>query len=421
MNKLLPWIKSNLISVVALLLAVVALPVAWFVSTGMAEADLEQAQSDINSVERDLNGVSRTYTIPSLDPNANDFTINSPPHPNLTAQVREQTALAAEQAQRIRQLVIQQNAGEKERLIPELFPEPAGESGPNGRIALTNQMLDRWPEAHRELLQSVNAGSPPDPEDVRRELTAQRDRLQEQFRRASAEGTLAPEDRERIREQLRDLRLERYREAASKLTFYATPDAFATMQNNPHPPGTRGPAIDEYQEQFWRWQHTYWVESDIVKGLAAANGSRSVLTGPVKRLVSLEVAPLDLTGQTGAGSDDYSASFTGRAGDDFYTVRYANLQLIADVGRLTEIVNGLAEQNFITVINWDYQLLAPSAGITRGYDYGDAQIASVNLTLETLWIRDWYDQWIPPTVRELMGLPPLETATNDDASNANDA
>lgn len=431
MGKFVPWLKSNLVSVIALVLAVIALPVAWVIAGGMASSDLDELEQSIRSVEGQLRGVDVTYEIPSVDPSVESFSLSTPAHPTLTGKVKVQRELAKTQSELIRDATVDRNRGEKGLLLDGLFPEPVAESGPMGRISLSTAFIRAWPEAHEALLAEVGAGMPPESDDVRRELLVQRDRLTQDRRRQSARDQLTEEDFEWVRERLRELRLGAYRGAAEGLVFYAEPEAFATMRAFNEEMDL--PSLDTYLELFWGKQHTLWVEQDIVRGLARANAGRSVLNGAVKRVLDITVEPLfppanNNAGRGGRGgaptpsaapvvaggslttpiTPDYSVSFTGRKGGNaLYDVRYATVDLIVDIGQLDWLLNGLAEENFMTVIDWDYQLLAPGTGLVDGFDYGDAQVARLSMRVETVWVRSWYADWVPGPLRARLGLPPL--------------
>ncbi len=420
MTTALAVIKSNLISVIAVAIALVAVPVMYVVASGMTASTIETTQEEIRSVEGKLARASVDYSIPAILPGEEQWSLQSPPNTVLSDRVLEARTVVVQQASAVRDVIIDFNSENKQLLIPELFPQPQGMSGPLGRIALSDRMMDLWPEAHDDLLDAADAAPPLDPDELALALQQQRQRLVQDRQRIAADGQLTAEDVEEITERLSQFRLDAYREHAEGVTFYADRDAFQTMRG--FDPDADPPGQNEYQRVFWEWQHTYWVETDIINGLARANNNRTVLNGAVKQLINIAVEPLNLdtdaSAQTNNANGPYAESWTGRVGSsDLYDIRRVNVELVADAGRLNDIINGLAESNFITVTDWDYRILAEGSDLAAGYDAGVATLASLTMTLETVWIPSWYERWVPPAVRPAMGLDPLENTEDSNPDN----
>jgi hypothetical protein len=240
--------------------------------------------------------------------------------------------------------------------------------------------------------------------------------------------------------------VQRLRERADDATLYATMDTFVNVER---PESAELPTL----AQIWDWQHRYWVHEDIV--LAAENANINEATGlafgpadrAVKRLVSIETIPWRLqsesateqdAGRGGRGRDrggpapggrggggaptasltqeirpDLEASITGRAGwpyqaNPLYDARYAQVTAIVDGAGIDRFIEALEAQNFMTVVDLDLRAVDPFEGLTEGYAYGGGSLFRAEMTIETLWLREWIGELAPDAVREAMGLPPRE-------------
>jgi hypothetical protein len=423
MKNVLNWIKSNLVAVIALAVAVIALPVAWYFASGMTASIAEEATQKTSQATRSINSATMTYEIPPIEPGGEPWTTSAPPNEALIAAVVEQRRRVSEAGEAVKAAIIEKNSRGKDVLVESLFPAPAGgESGPRGRVRLTDEMVEAWEALPEQLLERANAGGPQDPEQVLANLRLLRDQRTKEITSARANRNLTEDEQTALREELAARRLEIYRDHAASLSFYANPEGLFGSRDNFNPENR--PTRDTYLPTFWGWQHTAWVEQDIVRALRLANeGYAGPLSGPVKRVLAIDVEawqPNEVSSSgdlTGVISDDLSVSHTGRTGGNaFYDVRYVTVDLIAEAGLLTEIIDALAEVNFITVIDMDIEHIGIEPDIAQGFSYGPNPVARVGLELETLWVRDWYDELMPAPVRELKGLPELETETEDDSA-----
>lgn len=425
MKNLVPWIKSNLVTVIALLVAVVALPVAWYFANGMRAGIAEDATQKTTVAERSIREASMSYEIPAIDPGAEPWSGTAAPN-------RMQIERVAAQRERVRaagvavfERLVEKNSGGKSPLVERLFPAPAGgESGSDGRVRLTAEMMDVWGSLSEELIASAGAGQAPDADQVLASLELIRNQRVRELTATRSDETLTPEEEAALQQELSAERRRLYTEHAAGLSFYADAEGLFGSRDMFDPNAT--PGRDTFLRVLWGWQHTAWVEQDLVSGLAAANaGPGGPISGPVKRVLAIDVEPWEAV-SVAAGTltepiaRDFSVSHTGRAGGNaLYDVRYATVDLIADAGRLDEIVNAFAATNFITVIDTDIEHLGKEPDLSEGYVYGPNPVARVVLRLETIWIRDWYQAWIPAPVREAKGLPELinEGASENAADN----
>ena len=42
--------------------------------------------------------------------------------------------------------------------------------------------------------------------------------------------------------------------------------------------------------------------------------------------------------------------------------------------------------------------------LASGYYYGDDHVSRAQITIETIWLREWTKQWMPPNVKVTVGL-----------------
>ena len=421
MKKIVPWIKSNLLVVGALAVALIGVPVMIFFSAGMNKSLRQDLESQVSDVQRKLSGVSVNYEIPSLDPNAPAIGQREVPNKATTDEVVKRLELLAGLSEQARDRVIERNRQGREPLIQGLFPVPANESA---RIRLTAEMVEAWPAAHDQLLQDAHAGAPPAEGVVLRTLQNQRQRAIDAIEQNRVEEVTS-EERAAIEAELVQSRLEVYRNTALRASFYGEASAFDRLQDVPAPENL--PKIDEYQRLFWDWQHTYWVHEDIVSAITRANDSSrgwlAVPDAPVKRLLHVSVGSLALDEKVAVGSlaqkieRDFKVSPTGRkGGNPLYDVREARVELIVDAASVNTVINAFAHTNFMGVRGVSAVAYDATSDLRTGFDYGDFPVARLTLDIETVWIRSWMEPLMPPDVKADLGItsPEAGAAAGDE-------
>ena len=151
---------------------------------------------------------------------------------------------------------------------------------------------------------------------------------------------------------------------------------------------------------------------------SANAASASVASAPVKRVVSLSVAPLPIEPQGSTSppnwssqvKKNYAISVTGRGNNGLYQVVMVNLELVVETNRIPEVLDALAKQNFISIVDLDVYEANTSADRRVGYFYGTSAVSNIQLTLETVWFKDWLMPYLPAETRAAIGLPPLPVA-----------
>ena len=438
MKHALGWVKANLITVIAIVVALGAFPTLFVLSRGR-QATLEQkVEREVGQSLRDLNQISVTYEAPSLDPSAAPISISMTPNAAINQTLASWIDAINAEADRLFDFVVTLNGRGRAPLVDGLFPEPSALDSTSKRL----EMARRWPAAIRSLVERVGAGSPPTATAIYEQLRSRYDSERQRILGIGADETVAlsPEDAARISATLGAERLAAYRRRADEVRFYARPDAIQGVE-----------AWDEVRgapplEQCWEWQWRTWIVDDVVAALAAANTDQagqaySASTGPIKRLEALDVPEWDLpaavSGARGAAPAtpdlaapiprDYEISPTGRAGwpdnpGSFYDVRYADLSLIVDSSRITQVLDAFPRTGLMTVVSLNIEEYDPLADVAQGYYYGESHLVRLTIRVETVWIRTWMAPMIPDSIRALLGVPeswahpePAAGSTRDEA------
>ena len=348
-------------------------------------------------------------------------------NPQLLDRYQEVVGQIREDAERIREEAVQFNRKQRGVLVPDLFPVPPA----HRRETLPFKMHRNLVEAYEQLLDEVQAGSPPSANDVRENIEAARERLTTQVLLEN----LTAEDQAWLAEQLANTRLSQYADAAAAIGLYASLDRLGIPGEGSVPPRAEGQGLVDLFE--WQWQ--YWIIEDILLALHEANkDSSSVLDAPAKRLVSIDLfahtgrvasAPPQTAGRgrgapgrssSDAGSAettapavdpaievalDFTASFTGRSTNPLYDVRWISLVIVVDTARMPEVFDALAQRNFITITEAAIQPVDPFSALKDGYFYGTAPASKVTLELETIWFRQWTAQFMPDELKRALGIP----------------
>ncbi len=464
MKKVLGWVKGNLLIVVIIVVALVAIPVMLYFSSGWNRSIREEVRSDASQTMSKINQLPVTYEIPGMLTSDGQTWQSDKvaPNPVINERMREVLSRLSSESEAVRELAVGHNSRGKELLVdgdsPEdrLFPRPSDEGA---RVRLLTELTRARPVAYAALLEEAGAGMPPEPSEVMRTLEARRTRLIQERVQGRVDQTLSEEEREEIREELSRIRMDLYTQRAERLTFYADPAVFV---------GVREWAPDEglpSLETAWAWQMEYWIAEDLIDAFEKANTDASGLQmtvprAPVKRVLAIEVEPLSAatslakTGGGGGGSftasrgggrggfdDDagggppmpgdpnapvqttYSVAFTGRAGypvapNALYDVRYARVSLVVDMNRIPRVIDAISNTNFMSVIDLDIEAVDPADALDDGFVYGGDAAARVDMLVETIWLRSWRAQWMPPEVKQRLGVPEAPEPTEGEADGA---
>ena len=411
MKKVIDFVKANLLSVLSVAVAVVALPLLVFFSMGQASKLHDEVQGDLDGMNRTLKQVDFDYVFEPVKPGDEVVEFSRAPNEKTNAAMRSWGDQLREQASSAIRLIVDRNSEGKRVLLEGLFPDPSE----SDRVGKLQEVVAIWPMAHKALLTRAKAGSPPDREMLEVMLNGH---WRQEIERVQSKLDQVPEEEyERIRAKLTETRLAAYRDTAANLRFYVDDSAFSNVQawgQNTLPP----------MSVVWDWQWRRWIHGDLIRALRLANTSedgweRSLLEGPVKRLERVEVTPWSFVGESQQLPIDYSvevplnwnASLTGFASwpgaqQGLYDVRYATVVALVDSARLGAVIDAINATNLMTVVEVSTEDMDPSKDMAMGYVYGQGQIVRATFTIETVWLRSWMKRYMPAEVRKAMGVPP---------------
>lgn len=437
MNKILPWLKANLISVIAVAVAIIAAPVMLYFSGQWSGSIRKSVETEVSSNIQQLEQLDVAYSIqPYLD-GQEALSVRGAPNAPSVERFASLLSAVVDESGKVRDAAVELNKKDKVLLnldsggSERLFPVQKDEST---RLRLLDRLIEQWPKAHEALLASVQAGPPVSAEALAAELGEQRSKEVARRSGGRTEKELSPADLAQITEMLGQARVDRYRRRASELAFYADVSAFKNVV-----PWDAKKLLPI--ETAWDWQHTYWVHQDLVRALRLANDDpltglwTPVYRGPVKRLESIVVFkpgedPTKSSSSDGeegksgggGGADDaaqlqpvYTLSHTGRAAspvtpNGVFDIRFADVTFIAAAADVPRVLAAFPKVNFMTVVGLEMEEVDPLPLLAQGYDMGSAPLVRAKVRVETVWLRSWLKADMPPSVRKALGIP-LEPGT----------
>ncbi len=456
MNKVLDWVKSNVVIVVLVVVMIAVLVTLPMYAKGQNAKVREQVESRVQKAS-ELKKLDETAFEDPVTGEQSKIAVNE-------ALLRQYEAVIDSKRRDGEQVLEQalafnrdgheiiEPANWSQSMGPWLFPKPSEEL----KEIRPSQFHDLLVQRYDQLLENINGGSPPDPEALAAELQEKDGQFRLHSLSKTAEEMLDAEDKQKLTEHLQAYRLQRYEETASSVNIYAELEALNVPVWQP----SYMPSLAE----LFQWQWDFWLISDVLYALSDANaGSSSVLLAPVKRL--LVIQPTDAPAVSVGGSDgsgggggmasgggmaggstkgrrpipgasgptagnnnsggqmnsaggqakainpnqpvptNFSVSFTGRQTNHLYDVRYVQLSVIADTERLPMIVDALAARNFITVLDMSISPIDPFEHVRNGFMYGDGTLCQANFVLETVWLRQWTSEKMPDEMRSALGIP----------------
>ena len=452
MTPVLRWIKSHLVIVICAIVIIGAPVGAWFVSDGMNVAlreEISQSTGSIGDLDR-LKKSSVRLEVPGGQPVQLTTVIN----PTLLEAYEKAVTKIAGEADRVHSTGLARNrelngtARTRDDIINGMFPAP----DPNEAQTLPFEMYDALIAKYEQLLDDVNASGPPNSKTIAESLTKRRERFVTGQRKDSV-TQLDESELTDLTNELTSARLNLYRSfILGESTFDGGRDRpvrfYATLDDLDLP--GRPSTVPDLAELFdWQWR--YWIAQDVLHALAGANGTRTPLDGPVKQLVGLKVSPLNLEraskgggggggmgmgmgmGMGGGGRGNsrnnapaakapagdpgkpnidpsreakinYDVSLSGRVSNDVYDVRLIDCELIVATTGLPEVMDAIAKQNFMTVLDARIRPADAFEAAKNGYIYGIEPVSRVNLKIESVWLREWTAETMPGDLREILGI-----------------
>ncbi|RNC82501.1 MAG: hypothetical protein ED559_12185 [Phycisphaera sp.] len=448
MSGFLSWLKSNIVIVILAILTIVPLPVAWYLSSGMNKSLREDRQSEAQKALRDINGATVSYALPTLSVDEPPIEDSSPPNSVKTQFYKAEREKREAIISKVKERAVEFNSKGRSVLLDGLFPEPASlASGQLLQPQFAEMVIatggDESTSAYDRLFDRLRINEPVDTETLREQLAARKAALMNQLAPGTAEGEMDEATREQIKQQLVEQRLGTYETHARDTSFYANADIL---------PGSVlrvAPLAQPSLSDCFNWQFNYWVIEDVLGALVSANDSfdstgvgGSVLDGVVKQVESIEFAPLvtiaasqgsntfEETGYVGGDAEARaradrlnqvdrnfgsrpgggfveSGTITGRSTEEsgLYDVVPVTVTMIASYEKLPKLFDAVASHNFMTVLDADIYAVDQWEQIEQGFYAGTDYIVRVEMTIETLWLRNWTKEFMPTAVREQLGIP----------------
>lgn len=428
MKNVLTWMRKRIVLVVAVVLIVIALPAAWWISSGLNASFRQAQQEKVDAELRKVGGQEVVYQLPALSPEAERVEVRSAPNERLTAWFGEQAERQRQEAQLVAEQAAAFNRRDREPLVQGLFPEPSTARDAQIKPYEFLRALIGYrgaPSVVDQLMEQVGAGSPPEPQRVRDRIeTVSGAFLAELERRRGPGQQLSTSEQEEMDDRLRQARIDAYQQQARKLSMYIERDV---LREAIEMPADASPASPPSVHQLFEYQFNVWVVEDVLRALDIANrderGRRQrVDEGVVKRVLSIDVdinerqyslpvfvgeqnvaarsSPPSQGGLVGTSAD---WSITGRFShpdNQVYDVVEVQLSIVADARRLPRLLESFGRANFMSVLDVDLQEVDVWEDLRLGFYYGTEPVVRADITVETVWLRSWTAPLMPERWRE---------------------
>jgi hypothetical protein len=309
-QKILAWCKTNIVLVILILVSVGAIVGLPQLGAGWTQ-ELEDSLSERAKNFKKMDELMKTQVeVPGMAPakaTVNQALLDE--YIAITSSLRGDAELVVTEATAM-------NRKNYEVLFSEapdeLFPAPNDDQ----MQTLPQKFYVELQGEYSSLLPLVHAGSPIDNAELASYLEDERVRFMEVNLSTRHDTQLTKEQRKSLEEHLSKLRMARLRANAEDISIYL--DAAAL----------RVPAFDTTKksppvEHLFAWQWRYWVMADTLGAVAVINEAQSVLTAPIKHVVSISIAELpiipgdvfDDTDNRGSGGGGYIPPDDGDWGD----------------------------------------------------------------------------------------------------------
>lgn len=440
-KKVAIWIKSNIVVLSLAIFSISSLAVAYWVSSDLHESDQKSAQAISKKVE-ELSSLERTpvsFTIPGNEAVTGNVTVNK----RLVEDVKARMSEGELSTSSVLPIAIEHNQGAHVSVMSLRL-----RSDDTKRKQAHLDMHDILVVLYENLLKSCRATLPPAEEDVQLELQRAKDRfLQLKAPKiSSAAGSDQGNNSEGNKVNQKDLtedlskrRIAAYQKVASEFGLYLAGENI----------GAPNSAISEpNMVTLWFLQWKYWIAEDVVSACAKLNQDKSILNGPVKRIISIKfLGRLKSVGAPESASDDpppaeegggvktisgepinpsaivsmsnYSVSPRGWTSNQLYDVYKTQVELIVETAQIPLLANAFLKQNFIAITDLRISQVDSFKALNMGYFYGENPVSRVVLSLESVWFRQWTGPLMPDEVRAEFGTTgQVQSAILDQESGA---
>lgn len=445
---ILDWVKTN-VFIVVFSVIVIAAPIAmWLVAAGMNQAVREEVSKRAQNYPQLVKLENPTIDIPGQAP------IKGMINDQFLEGYGKYAETLGKDAELVQKAAVEHNRRHHKAVMEGVLPEVP----PTMREILPRKFweafvgMDGTGGVYQQLLQEIGASSPPTLESMREDIERVRTQfITQELQKGDLGAPLSEQETKRLEEKLTSVRLNNYAMAADKTGLYLTLNEIESPQHWPWP---AQPSMSD----LFNWQWQYWIQQDILGALHEANKSdQSVARAPVKRVISLRIFGLTgspaapggsgqqggsgrlnssggarsgegMDGDSGDGGDegdgsgaaaspagaaanpkapvplDYSASFTGRKTNPLYDVIVVQLDIVAETARLPAVLDALGRQNYITITGLVMIPADPFEAARDGFFYGGSPVSNVTLQLETIWLREWTNKYMPNEVKQSLSI-----------------
>ncbi len=449
---ILQWIKANILIVISSALIVILLPVGWFFSSGWNNSIETAATDAFNKEKNSLRKASSIeYSLPAVLSGEEGLSESRAPNSIVTKFYQERKDERDIQVAEVIERGTQFNIENHKVLVEGLLPEAESDSELRSRGFRLGELIagtDEAPSVYTRLLRKLNAGDAPDPETLQATLEQFKQQQEDNYAATSSDGNVSVEQAALLDQALIKRRLDEYAGRAESIAFYCPISAIQT--ESPEAGYSHVPAVPPGYDPInpsavYTWTWDYWVISDVLRGITAANTDASgvslaVPDAPVKHVEKIRVKEFGAA-IAQATDDDYGSSsrsggrdsrssssspdptestvtksYTGRTGGvmgSLYDIRYVDLTVIVSSKDLPTFFDALGKTNYMTVIDADLTQVDVWDALANGFYYGEDHLVRAQLTIETVWLRSWTKDLMPEPIRTSLGVV-LDSDNPDD-------
>ena len=230
MGGFMTFIKKRWPLIVSIVVILVALPTAWIVSSNLNAGIRTGQETSANALLTRLDGLKVTYELPApvegMEPVRQSGVM---PHEDLTEFFRTQQNLQAARLAEATEAIIEFNRKGRGPLVEGLFPKQPEDTSEAQLLRLRMQSMlipDEGGSAYEQLIESINATTPPDPQSVLETLDDTAARLQERDSAQGGSGEVDPQEQAQMMQELTAQRVSLYARPAQEGSIYLSLEQF---------------------------------------------------------------------------------------------------------------------------------------------------------------------------------------------------
>ena len=397
-------VKKNMFSILCGVIAIIAIVAIFWPIGGMyneLQADVQKT-ADLHKQIDTVRTTPRKLPSLVLDQGVEQQPLTRLPNEKVIAAGLEKTRALTDQSNLMLKTVSDLN------IHPLLQPDSLPRAEGTLSISFVNKYLERLgfgPEEWKAGLPAeLNATRPPSPEEIQDEARAVWDKEYAVRVYELAGNNNLPAITQEFQEAVIDLPEQVKLKRASGHRMYLDDgglQASADVQ----------PGKPVKPEHIWFAQSVLWIQEDVVKAINAANGaSKTVMTSPIKHLVSLRVPfnadqyflparamgggvavdPAAVPRNADGVAEIFTNSPTGRVCNDLYDVVHFDLVMRVDYRKIPQILAELERNRLLTVLSVGVEAVnSVEERKVNGYVYGPDPVAEITLWCEALFLRSW--------------------------------